>query len=169
MPQLTEADAEKLSPEQAAGLIRVLELQARWENHRDDPATSAASTPDLQTRQKAFEAFQVAWNAYTAQHRLARLPEPTQNMPDRLAIWCRALRAVFRRAEAGYPVQVMAKVYRLAARTASRLEKEPVERESAEGLAGAIQQLDAVIVWCDVLVRSGPLVKLLKIHKEDAA
>jgi hypothetical protein len=124
MQQLIEADAEKLSTEQATGLLRVIELQARWENHREDPAMSAASTSDLQARQKAFDAFKTAWNSYTAQYRNARLPEPTQNVPERLAIWVRALRAVFRKAEAAYPAQVMAKVYRLAGRTALRMKVE---------------------------------------------
>ena len=96
MPQLNELAAEKLRPEQAAELVCVLDRQAHWENHRDDPAKSAATFSDLQARRKAFDAFQVAWRNYTAKYRDALLPEPTQNMSDRLALWCRALRAVFR-------------------------------------------------------------------------
>jgi hypothetical protein len=169
MPQLNEIDAERLSSEQAAGLIRVLELQARWENHRDDPAMSAASTPDLQARQKAFDAFQTAWNGYVSQYRQARLPEPTQNMPERLAIWSRALRAVFRRTEASYPTHVMNKVYRLVARTAARMHREPVERIASEDLAGAIRELENVIAWCDSLTKLGPVAPVLLEPKGEAA
>jgi hypothetical protein len=169
MPQLTHGNAEKLSPEQAAGLIRVLELQARWENHRDDPARSAASIPDLHDRQKAFNAFQVAWNGYSAKYRPAWLPEPTQNMPDRLAIWCRTLRAVFQRVEAGCSTQVMAKVYRLVDRIAVRVGKEPVERGAAEDVAGAVRELDAVIAWCESLMPFAHQGRLLKDRIDEAA
>jgi hypothetical protein len=31
MPQFTERDAEKLPPEQATALVRVLDLQAKWD------------------------------------------------------------------------------------------------------------------------------------------
>ena len=68
MPQLTESAAEKLGPEQATALARVLDLQARWENHRDDPAKTATSIADLQARQKAFEAFRAALEGWLAEH-----------------------------------------------------------------------------------------------------
>lgn len=148
MAQMSESNAEKLSPGQATALVRVLDLQARWENHRDDPAKSAGSTTDLQARQKAFEAFRVAWREYAAEYRDAQLPEPTQNVPDRLAIWCRTLRAVLRRAESGAPALVLAKVYRLADRIAIRVGKELVERAPAADLTDGICELDAVITWC---------------------
>ena len=169
MPQLSESAAEKLAPEQAAELVRVLDLQARWENHRDDPAKSAATFSDLQVRQKAFDAFQVAWRNYTTKYRDARIPEPTQNMPDRLVIWCRALRAVFLRADSGNPVQVVAKVHRLADRIATRTNKEAVSRTAAEDLPAAVRELDAVIAWCDGLTASPVVVKLSEVRKEDAA
>jgi hypothetical protein len=149
MAQLTQADAERLSPEQATELIRVLDLQARWENHRDDPTKSAASVTDLNVRQKAFDAFQTVLNRYASKYRLVRLPEPTQNMPPRLAIWCRAIRAVFQRAEGAHPSELMAKVYRWAARTAVRVGKEPVGQGTGEDLAGAVRDLDRVIEWCE--------------------
>jgi hypothetical protein len=167
MPQLSHTNAEKLSPEQATGLMRVLELQARWENHRDDPTRSAASIPDLHARQKAFNSFQVAWNGYVAKYRQAWLPEPTQNIPDRLAIWCRTLRAVFQRVEAGCPAQVMAKVYRLVDRIAARIGKEPMERGSVEDVVDAIRELDAVIAWCEARVPLSTLAARIKGRSED--
>src|SRR5438270_9279307 len=109
MSQLNERVAEALPPEQATAVVRLLDLQARWENHRDDPDKSAASTTDLQARQKAFDTFRSGWRDYAAKYRGAPFPEPTQNVPDRLAVWCRTLRAVFQRAESGSPSQVMVK------------------------------------------------------------
>jgi hypothetical protein len=149
MSQLSEAEAERLTSEQALGLVHVLELQARWKNHCEDPSLSAASPNDLKDRRNVFDAFQTARNAYTTKYRQARLPEPTQTAPERLAIWCRVLRALFRRSEYGYPGQLMTKVYKVAAKTAAKREKEPMRREPTEDLAGAIRELDAVIAWCE--------------------
>jgi hypothetical protein len=122
---------------------------------------------DLRARQKAFDAFWSARRAYGAGHRAAPLPEPTQNVPDRLAVWCRTLRAVFRRAEGGSSAQVMVKVYRLADRIAVRAGKATVGRAPAEDLATAVRELDAVIAWCDGL--STPSGDPLQTRKGDAA
>ena len=151
MPQLNERAAEAITPEQATALVRLLDLQARWENHRDDPDKSAASTADLHARRKAFDAFWSARREHAAKHRTAPLPEPTQNVPDRLAVWCRTLRVVFGRAESGSPAQVMIKVYRLADRVATRSGKELVGRGPAGDLATAVRELDVVIAWCGEL------------------
>lgn len=149
MPQLSESAAEKLATEQATALCRVLDLQARWENHRDDPAKTATSTADLQARQKAFEAFRTALREYTAAFNDARFPEPTQNVPDRLAIWCRTLRAVFQRADGPGSALLLAKVHRLADRIATRMALPPVARAAVEDRGGTVRELDAVIAWCD--------------------
>ena len=122
------------------------------EAHRDDPDKRASSTADLQARQKAFDAFWSARREYAAAHRDTPLPEPTQNAPARLAVWCRTLRAVFRRAESGNPAQVMIKVYRLADRTAARAGTEVIGRAPVGDLAAAINELSAVIAWCEALV-----------------
>ncbi|AWM39523.1 hypothetical protein GobsT_21400 [Gemmata obscuriglobus] len=149
MPQLSESAAEKLSAEQATALARILDLQARWENHRDDPAKTATSAADLQARQKAFEAFRAALREYTAAHNDSRFPEPTQNIPERLVIWCRALRAVFRRSEGPGSAFVLMKVHRLADRIAARTGLPPVERAAVTDRDATIRELDAVIAWCD--------------------
>jgi hypothetical protein len=149
MPQFSVADADKLSSEHAAGLIDVLELQAWWKNHCDDPAMTTSFPFDLKERQDRFDAFQEALKANRAKYRHTRLPEPSRRLSDQLAVWCRVLRALFRRADVRYPVQLMANVYRMAAKTAVRSAKEPLLRESATDLAGAIRELDAVITWCD--------------------
>ncbi len=166
MSQMSENVAEKLDPTQAAELVRVIDLQAKWENMRGAPTgvggNSGFSTPDLQGRQKAYEAFRVKLAAYTARYRAAHVPEVTLNTPERVGMWCRAVRAVFRRAGAEfaeYPAHTVAKAHRLADRIAVRLSKEPAERDaSATGLATAIRNLDSIIQWCDHL--SGPAILL---------
>ena len=157
MPPLTEARAKRLAPEQAAALLRVLDLQARWENHRNDPAISVADPVELRVRQKAFDAFQAALTGYAKTYRSDHFPEPTQKVPERLADWCRVLLAVFRHTDIP-AVHVIAKAYRLADRIATRLGKETVRR-------GEIRELDAVIAWCDELVTSGAV----KIRSGDTA
>src|SRR5437773_8000813 len=122
MPQLTETIAANLPQAQAAGLARVIDLQAQWENLRDKPGRPASdyTTPDLHGRQKAYEAFRVVRAEYAAQYRAAEVPEMTLNTPERVAAWCRAVRAVFRRAEVGRgPVAAGEKAYRIADRIAN--------------------------------------------------
>jgi len=162
MSQMSETVAEKLEPAQAAELVRVIDLQARWENMRGSPTATGGnagfSTPDLQGRQKAYEAFRVRLAAYTTRYRAAHVPEVTLNTPERVGMWCRAVRAVFRRAGqefTEYPANIVAKAHRLADKIAARVGKEPAEREaSIAGLPTAIRNLDAIISWCDAL--SGP-------------
>jgi hypothetical protein len=150
MLHLNERTAEALTPEQAVTVVRLLDLQARWENHRDDPGKSALSAADLRARQKAFEVYWSARREYAAR-RGAPLPEPTQNAPAQLAAWCRTLRAVFRRAGAGDTAQVMVKVSRLVGRVAARTGRESVDLAPVGSLETAVGELDAVIAWCDAL------------------
>jgi hypothetical protein len=158
--QLTEAAAETLAPAQAAELARVIDLQARWECMLADAAGARIdySTPDLQARQKAYEAFRVKRAEYAAQYRTGRVPETTLNTPERIGAWCRTVRAVLRRAGAGAgcPAAAVEKAYRVAGRAAARGEVEPVGREPPPAdAAGALRQLDAIIAWCDELISPG--------------
>jgi hypothetical protein len=149
---LTALTAE-LSPEQAADLARVLDLQADWENHRHD-AAGGASGPGLRERQRRYEAYRAALAGYAARHRAVDLPELNLSTPERVAGWCRAVRVVCRRAgpDAGAPAQVAAKAYRLADRLAARLGVAPADRDDhAEGMGGVVAGLDAVVAWCDGL------------------
>jgi hypothetical protein len=164
MPQLTERDAEKLSPEQAAALVRVLDLQASWDGLLVDRQQKSGLS-DLQARQKANDAYQAALRDYGARYPKAVIPEPTHATPDRLGIWCRVLRVVFQRAEGGTPAEVMGKVYRLADRIAERMSQEPVTRTPAHDQAAAARELDAVIAWCEALVPA----PLLRLKRDDAA
>jgi hypothetical protein len=150
MPPLTERDAEKLSPDQATALVRVLDLQALWDGLLVDRGRKT-SLPDLHARQRANDAYQAALRDYGARYPGAGVPEPTHAMPDRLAVWCRVLRVVFQKAE-GHSAQVMGKVYRLADRLSARMRTEPVARGPAEDVSAAVRGLDVVIAWCDELV-----------------
>jgi hypothetical protein len=147
---MNESHAEKLDPERAAELARVLDLQSRWENMRADGSDSVAQ---LQALQKAFEAYRTRLAEYSARYRGGQFPDLSPSGPDRLGAWCRAVRAVFRRAEGcECPAHVVAKAHRMADRIAARVRVEPVGREPPSDLVGAIRQLDGVIAWCDGLV-----------------
>ena len=168
MPPLSERSAEALVPAEATALVHVLDAQARWENHR--AARPVTRTPtDLKARQKAFDAFQAAWRAYAAKHPETHLPELSHGTVDRVAVWCRALRAVFRRADDGDPAQVLVKVYRLVDRIAVRTGTEIVARTPAADLAAAVRELAVVIAWCDDLAPPGPPELRRKARAHDAA
>jgi len=169
MPPLTESAAEKLTPVQATAMVRVLELQANWEALLKDKVQKD-NQAGLRDRQKAHDAFQVAWSEYVAKYRTSQLPEPTHNVPDRLAVWCHTLRVVFQRAERGDPFHLMVKVYRLADRIAMKLGKEPVGRKPVVDLAAAVRELEVVIAWCDELVKLlRPTASLLKATRGEVA
>jgi hypothetical protein len=147
MPQLTERDALRHSPEQATALVRVLDLQAEWDGLLVDKAQKTTLL-DLRARQNASDAYQAALRDYSARYRDAGVPEPTHAVPARLAAWCRVLRVVFGRAEGDCPARLMGKVYRLADRVAARVGREPVRRGPAADLPAAARELDVVIAWC---------------------
>jgi hypothetical protein len=164
MPQLTEREAQRLSPEQATALVHVIDLQARWDCLLADREQKALMT-GLHARQKANDAYRTALRDYTTKYCNASIPEPTGAVLDRLVVWCRTLRVVFGRAESGSPVEVLGKVYRLVDRVAARLSKEPVARTPAADLTGAVRELDVVIAWCEAHSSPAPLRKL----KQDEA
>lgn len=164
---MSERSAEQLAPAQAAELAAVIDSQARWENMRCDPPHAGDnSSAALQARQKAYDAFRTRLAAYTVKYRAAQVPEPTLNTPERVAVWCRAVRAVLLRAEPGagaHPAHVVAKAHRLVDRIAARLGNSAPERGTGDD---AVRALDAVIAWCDVLV--GPAQLTLKPAPQDA-
>jgi hypothetical protein len=154
MTPMTEAAATLLTPDQATAVARVLDLQAGWDARLVD---REAGPPGRVARQKAHDAYQAALGEYEKAYPHCPLPEPTHSMPDRLAAWCRVLRAVVRRAGGGAPVQVVGKVYRLADRIAARLGVEPVAREPVGSLADAGRAMDEVIAWCQerIVLKAG--------------
>lgn len=149
MTQMTETAADRLTPDRAAELARVLDLQAKWENLRADGNDSTAR---LQALQRAFEEYRVRLTAYSARDRSEPIPELSPTGPGRLGTWCRTVRAVLRRAAgADGPLHIVAKAHRLADRIAARGSAAVAGRETPADLAGAIRQLDLVIAWCDEL------------------
>jgi hypothetical protein len=162
MPPFTERDAEKLSPGQATALVRVIELQAKWDGLL---AEKELQTSGLHARQKANDAYQAALRDYKAKYPRADIPEPTHAVPERLVVWFRVLRTVFGKAESGNPVEIMGKVYRLADRIAKRMSQEQVARSAVADLPGAVRELDVVIAWCEALTPT----PLLKLRKDEAA
>ena len=167
---MSERTAEQLAPAQAAELAAVIDSQARWENMRSDPPHAGDNTSSaLQARQKAYDAFRTKLAAYTVKYRAAQVPEPTLNTPERVAVWCRAVRAVLQRAEpaaaGAHPAHVVAKAFRLAERIAARVGSAALERGApADDVSGAIRALGAVIAWCDAL--AGPAPATLKLPTE---
>ena len=168
---MSETSAEKFDPVQAADLINVLNLQAKWECVLGTPvgADVASSTTNLQDRQRQYEAFRIQMAAYVDRYKTTYVPDMTLNTPDRFGRWCRTVRAVCGRAEqvAGSvcPDHVVEKAYRVADRIAGTLSKDPVGRGAApDSIGAAIRDLDAVIVWCHAL-DSRPIADLLPAAK----
>lgn len=150
MTQMKEQTAERLAPARATELAQVLDLQAQWENLRAD---NIDSTVHLQSLQKAFEAYRSRQAAYIASNPSEPIPELSPTRPARLGAWCRTVRAVLRRSGEGSncPTHVVTKIHRLADQIAARVNVEPAGRESPTDMTSAIQQLDAIITWCDRL------------------
>lgn len=158
MPQMNECAAEKLDPVQAAELVRVIDLQARWENLRGPIGSeSGASVLALHGRQKAYEAFRTRLVGYTTRFRAEDVPDATLNTPTRVVAWCRVVRAILGRAErepvGDPPVHLVAKAHRLADRLALLMMKDPIGKgPQPDNLSAAIRDLDEVITWCGGLV-----------------
>ena len=160
MSQLTEALAEALPPAQAAALARVIDLQARWENLRDNPGKppSEYTAPDLHVRQKAYEAFRAARADYSTKFRAIDVPETSLNTPERVAAWAKMVRAVFGRADGGEcPAAAVEKGYRLADKIATRLKRIPVPRGPLATIADAVAAMGEVVRWCEAQAAPAPV------------
>jgi hypothetical protein len=153
MLRLTEITAATLSPAQAADLVRVLDLQAEWQNLKDDGRDH--STARLQGLQRTFEAFRLGLAAYADRYGADRVPEAMPTSPERLRDWCRVVGAVVRRGnptgETGSRVHMATQAYRLADGVAGRLNRERVVRAS-DTSADVLGVLATVGDWCDGLV-----------------
>jgi hypothetical protein len=163
MPELREASVLNLDPAQAAELARLVDLEARWENLRQGPRAPGAgpTTQDLQTKQKAYEAFHALLRAYNKRYRPLHVPEQLLNTPVRLALWCRAMRQLYLQVEdqprGHVPTHLLEKAYRWADRVADRLTHEHVSRAALpETIRAAILALEALAEWCENLARTAP-------------
>lgn len=142
---------------QAAELAELVELEARWENLRAATSRTAAvrsTTQDLHGMQKAYDAFRASLTAYNNHFPPGHVPELLLNNPLRLGTWCRRMRNLYAQVEQApqvrYPVQLLEKAYRCAARIAGRTGKACPLRPTLTGdLQTAIQELEALTQWCE--------------------
>jgi hypothetical protein len=149
-----------LGPAQAAELAQLVELEARWENLRAAPATGAdgkPTTPELQAKQRAYDAFRAKLAAYNKRYMPAHVPELLVNTPIRLRQWCRAMRNLYLNIEAdpqGHnPSHLLEKAYRLADRVARNTGAAPVTRSAPPAtVRAAIAELEALDRWSSGLV-----------------
>ena len=159
MPELRAVAEEAIGAAQAAELIVLLDLEARWENLRaarqETPRVSSIAR-DLLVMQKAYDAFRVQLKAYQASFSPTHVSELLLNTPARLGGWCRQVRDLHLRAgqsaQAHSPVHLLEKAYRWADRLAGRRGKDRVSRATPPGPAEAVfRDLEALAAWCDAL------------------
>ena len=159
MPEVRHVAEEEIGAAQAAELIVLLDLEARWENLRaarqGTPRVSSIAQ-DLRGMQKAYDAFRVQLKAYQARFSPTHASELLLNTPARLGGWCRQVRELYLRAgqaaQAHSAVHLLEKAYRWADRLAGRRGKDRVSRATPPGPAEAVfRDLEALAAWCDAL------------------
>jgi hypothetical protein len=159
MPEVRDVAEQEIGVAQAAELIVLLDLEARWENLRaarqETPQVSSLAR-DLLVMQKAYDAFRVQLKAYQARFAPTHAPELLLNTPARLGGWCRQVRHLHLRAgqsaQAHSPVHLLEKAYRWADRLAGKRGKDRVSRATPPGPAEAVfRDLEALAAWCDAL------------------
>lgn len=161
MSQLSENAVVNLEASQAVELLRVLELQAFWENLKENTPTKDVPTGQLKDRQKAYEAYRSRLAAYTTKYRSFPLPELSQNSPKWVSQWFRVVRAVVRAAVDGpnveLPTHLVTKAHRLGLRVAERLKRTPLANASSPAtLPAAVEQLEALIAWSEATNAPAP-------------
>jgi hypothetical protein len=160
MQEMKAAAVSSFDAAQAAELFLLVELEARWENLRkiprakDQEARSIAE--DLRAIQNAYDAFNSKFIAYNKRYTPVHVPELLLNTPSRLALWCRTMRALYLRVEGDprspCPVHLLEKANRCAERMSVRMNKGRVSSSpQPQTLRAAIENLEALIQWCDDL------------------
>jgi hypothetical protein len=136
-------------------LVVLVELEARWENLRASrPSGRPASLQELQTIQRAYEAFHGKLIAYNRSHAPAHVPELLINTSVRLEQWCNRMSALFtgvaERVADGvaFPTQLLEKAYRLADGIATRRKCDCASRPASGGERSPARELDALAKWC---------------------
>ncbi len=148
---------------QAAALLQLVDLEARWENLRDTP-TAGPGTPGLeglQKKQSAHRLFQDQLAAYNQRYTPAHIPELLLNTPTRLGKWCQRMRELCLRVErsgqAPCPSHLVEKAYRRADKLARRLGKGPVPQQTAaDTIRTVVNELEKLGKWCDDLEAAAP-------------
>jgi hypothetical protein len=156
-------ESKRFSPEdpalaQAAVLLQLVDLEARWENLRDTPtsAPGSLSLGELQKKQNAHRLFQEQLAVYNRRYTPAHIPELLLNTPARLGKWCQRMRELCLRVEQSgqgqCPDHLVEKAYRRADKLARRLGKAPVPRQTVAGtLRNIVSELEKLGKWCNDL------------------
>lgn len=148
---MSESAANRPSCSELAVLV---ELEARWENLRASrSAGRPSSLPELQTNQRAYEAFHGKLVAYNRSHAPAHVPELLINTAVRLEQWCTRMSALFTELADGaaFPTQLLDKAYRLADGIATRRKCNRAFRPASGGARSAPRELEALAKWCTEL------------------
>jgi hypothetical protein len=144
-----------LSLAQAAALAELVELEARWENLRDQPTAKGGPLPreTLVRKQMAHDAFRSKLLVYNRRYTPPHMPELLLNTAARLGKWCQAMRDLFRLIEpdlsARCPVSIVEKAYRCADRIARRTNRSLVSAQASPRFVGeVIAELESLGRWC---------------------
>ena len=149
----TYLDASQAAPAQ------LVDLEARWANLPVAVATESvsASLAGLFAKQKTFDAYQTALVAYNQRYRPAYHGRRSVSTTSRLALWCRSMADLYRRAaRAECPTNVLEQAHRCADRLGKRLNRGIVCRPATVRVtADVIAGLTAIAEWCDRLLVAG--------------
>src|SRR5215831_20544818 len=126
-----------LSLAQAAALVELVELEARWENlrHRPTPKDGPLPRDALVRKQMAHDAFQAKLLAYNRRYTPPHVPELLLNTAARLGKWCQAMRDLYRLIEpdlsARCPGSIVEKGYRWAEHIARQTNRSLVSAQAS--------------------------------------
>ena len=159
----TGVNSVPLNPAQAAALAELVELEARWENLRHQPAPKVGPLPReaLVRKQMAHDAFRTKLLAYNRRYTPPHVPELLLNTPARLAKWCQAMRDLCRLIEpdlsARCPGSLVEKAYRCADRIARRTNRSLVSGQvSPRFVCEVIAELESLGRWCAAGIGEAP-------------
>jgi hypothetical protein len=152
-----------LSLAQAAALADLVELEARWENLRDQPTPKGGPLPreTLVRKQMAHDAFQAKLLVYNRRYTPPHVPELLLNTAARLGKWCQAMLDLYRLIEpdlsAHCPGSIVEKAYRWADRIARRTNRSLVSAQASPRFVGeVIAELESLGRWCAAGIRQAP-------------
>jgi hypothetical protein len=146
----------KLNSAHARDLATLVELEAHWENLRYT-SNAGAAIQDLQTNQKAYEAFRAKLATYNRKYSPAHVPENLLNTPTRLGRWCQRMRDLYSLLQADslchYPVHLLQKAQRCAERIGARTNQIHPTPTQPGTLTDAIRELENLRQWCENLTQ----------------
>lgn len=141
---------------QVLELAELVEAEARWDNLRKYRLVNRGqgAPDDLSSVQRAYDSFHRHLVAYNRRHRPIHVGELLLNTTKRLGPWCATMSDLFEallaNPKVACPVNLVEKAYRRAEHIAIRMRQDPPTRRSPpETIQVAIEDLRAVIAWCD--------------------